>query len=297
MVRYHEIIKENRVDLRTDSEIRNCFYENFNYRGHVEVDENGLLTVFNDCKLLENMGYTKLPVRFNKAERAFICSDNQLVTLDGAPDQVGGNFDCSNNKLANFDYAPKVVRGKYFNCWRNELISLKGLPSLNPNVTINCNNNHLKNLVGAPLHVDTFKCEENPLESIEGMPAVAMMWITIKHNGLTSIKGVKFSSARGYDFTGNMLTSLEGFENLTARDYIVVTYHSNLPLLRCVNFKADIFGFGDNDGQDNGLNQIQDITNKYAGKGIGISNKEKHKLIYDFQYELIKTGFKGNAKW
>lgn len=296
MVRYTEIMNEGRLDPRSDNEIRNIFHACFNYSGDIEIDENGLISVRRDCKMYKEVALTKLPVRFKHARKDFECSDNQLVTLDGAPDQVGGRFDCSNNKLVSLKNGPTWVGGN-FNCWKNELESLEGLPELNASKMLICNQNKLKNLKGAPSSIGTFRCEENPLESIEGMPNIVAMWVKIKHNGLTSIKGIKPSSARGYDFAGNIFTSLEGFENLNARDYIVVTWHPNLPLLRSVNFQAANFGFQSSDRQDPQLDQIQDITNKYAGKGLSISNIERHKLILEFQYELIKSGFKGNAKW
>jgi hypothetical protein len=49
----------------------------------------------------------------------FICSYNQLTSLDGAPNHVGGDFDCSDNKnsIENIIEAYKksgAVKGEFY---------------------------------------------------------------------------------------------------------------------------------------------------------------------------------------
>jgi len=66
-------------------------------------------------------------VRFGVVTRDFICYDNKLTSLEGAPKKVGGDFRCSSNKLTSLKDAPQKVEG-YFDCSYNNLTSLEGAP-------------------------------------------------------------------------------------------------------------------------------------------------------------------------
>ena len=55
------------------------------------------------------------------------CSDNQLVSLKGAPKRVK-NFDCSHNKLETMEYIPIAING-YLDCYNNKLKNLLSLKS------------------------------------------------------------------------------------------------------------------------------------------------------------------------
>jgi len=70
----------------------------------------------------------KLKIRFGKVSGYFYCSDNNLTTLEGAPNKVVGSFYCSNNKLTTLDGAPQYVEGS-FTCNDNNLVSLEGAPN------------------------------------------------------------------------------------------------------------------------------------------------------------------------
>ncbi len=48
----------------------------------------------------------------------FDCSVNNLTSLKGAPQSIGGGFHCGNNKLTSLEGAPKSVKGDFF-CGRN----------------------------------------------------------------------------------------------------------------------------------------------------------------------------------
>ena len=102
-------------------------------------------------------------------ERDFYCAGNQLTTLEGAPQTVGGDFFCSSNQLTTLTGAPQTVEGN-FRCYNNKLTTLEGAP---PTVEGNfwCYNNRLTNLVGAPQTVKgDFDCEINQLSTLEGAP-------------------------------------------------------------------------------------------------------------------------------
>jgi len=78
----------------------------------------------------------------------FYCDNNNLTSLEGAPQIVGGDFDCSYNNLTSLEGAPKTVGGD-FTCWYNNLTNLFGAPQI-----IN----------------DSFDCSFNNLTSLEGIP-------------------------------------------------------------------------------------------------------------------------------
>jgi hypothetical protein len=70
-----------------------------------------------------------LGIRFGKVSGSFICSGNQLRTLDGAPSEVCGDVWCFGNQLRTLEGSPRVV-GDGFYCGRNPLISLEGAPEV-----------------------------------------------------------------------------------------------------------------------------------------------------------------------
>ena len=79
----------------------------------------------------------------------FLCYDNQLQTLEGAPKYVGGRFSCGRNKLQTLEGAPKYV-GRNFDCSSNQLQTLEGAPER----------------VGGD-----FSCEQNSqLTTLKGLP-------------------------------------------------------------------------------------------------------------------------------
>ena len=100
-------------------------------------------------------------VRFGDVGGYFRCSENQLTSLDGAPQEVG-NFYCHNNQLTTLEGAPQKV-GVDFICSNNQLTSLEGAPQ-KVGVGFNCSNNQLTSLEGAPQKVGlSFNCENNPV--------------------------------------------------------------------------------------------------------------------------------------
>jgi len=57
---------------------------------------------------------TKIPFKFGKVSGDFYCSDNQLTTLKGVPQNVGGDFYCSYNQLTTVEGAPQNVGGNFY---------------------------------------------------------------------------------------------------------------------------------------------------------------------------------------
>ena len=53
-------------------------------------------------------------VRFGQVSGYFICSNNELTSLEGAPQSVIGYFSCSNNGLTSLEGAPQMVGGSFY---------------------------------------------------------------------------------------------------------------------------------------------------------------------------------------
>jgi hypothetical protein len=84
---------------------------------------------------------------FKEIDDSYICNDNLLTTLEGAPKEVGGYFFCRNNKLTTLEGAPKEVGGGFI-CTNNNLKSLDGLGSVGKELNAK-GNKDLKDWKGA----------------------------------------------------------------------------------------------------------------------------------------------------
>jgi hypothetical protein len=60
---------------------------------------------------LSNKNLDRFPdyIKFDKVRGYFDCSNNQLVSLEGCPREVGGYFDCNNNQLVSLEGCPMEV--------------------------------------------------------------------------------------------------------------------------------------------------------------------------------------------
>jgi hypothetical protein len=110
-----------------------------------------------------------IPIKFNKVVGNFRCSHNQLITLEGAPNEVGGEFDSFRNKLKSLKGSPNKVRDNFI-CSGNQLTTLEGAPN-EVGGEFSCSGNQLTTLEGAPNKVGgDFWCSKNPLKSLDGKP-------------------------------------------------------------------------------------------------------------------------------
>jgi len=108
-------------------------------------------------------------VKFGKVTGDFLCDNNSLASLVGAPQKVRWSFSCTNNQLTSLVGAPHKVKG-LFHCDGNRLTSLVGAP-LKVGSEFSCSNNQLTSLVGAPLKVGgDLYCKNNRLTSLVGAP-------------------------------------------------------------------------------------------------------------------------------
>ena len=114
----------------------------------------------------------------------FVCFNNRLTSLEGAPQTVGNYFDCSLNQLQTLEGAPQRV-GDSFDCSRNELRSLVGAPQT-VNGFFSCSDNELTSLEGAPHTINgDFLCDEFKLDpgkwNMEG-------WLKVLNTGTEEAK-------------------------------------------------------------------------------------------------------------
>jgi len=111
----------------------------------------------------------KLKIGFGKVGGYFVCNNNKLTTLEGAPQEIGKDFDCSGNGLTTIEGAPKKVGG-YFSCSYNKLTSLEGAPK-KVGGHFYCHNNKLTSLEGSPKEIGGyFNCSNNNLTTLDGAP-------------------------------------------------------------------------------------------------------------------------------
>jgi len=108
-------------------------------------------------------------IRFGKVTGFFDCSRNNIINLEGCPEEVGDSFFCSHNQLTSLQGGPKVV-GMDYECANNNLVTLEGSPE--EVIDFDCCFNNLTNLEGAPKKVKgLFQCYGNPdMTSLKGAP-------------------------------------------------------------------------------------------------------------------------------
>lgn len=105
-----------------------------------------------------------IPINFNIVKGYFNCYDSKLITLEGAPKEVGDYFSCGSNKLTSLEYSPIYV-GNHYSCDNNELYSLKGIPNKIYG-HFNCEVNNLKSLEYFPTVKHDIVLDTNPIYHI-----------------------------------------------------------------------------------------------------------------------------------
>ena len=99
----------------------------------------------------------------------FICSLNDLTSLEFCPKIVDGDFKCSWNQITSLEFCPEKV-GRNFSCRNNELTSLEHCPK-NINGYFECRDNQLTSLEYCPEKIGgRFDCSYNQLTSLEFCP-------------------------------------------------------------------------------------------------------------------------------
>ena len=172
----------------------------YDYNG--SLDKDVLSTFVSEDK----DGFT---INFGKITGYFNCSNLDLVSLKGAPTEIGGDFRCGSNQLTSLEGAPQKVGGSFY-CDINQLTSLEGAP-IEVGESFICSYNQLTSLKGAPQIVDgSFWCENNQLTSLEGAPQKVGGNLNCKNNYLTSLEGAPQKVGGDFNCSNNKLTSLKG---------------------------------------------------------------------------------------
>jgi hypothetical protein len=151
-------------------------------------------------------------------EGYFDCSNNQLQSLQGAPQKVGGYFNCYNNQLQSLQGAPQTVGG-YFSCHDNQLQSLQGAPQTVGGY-FSCHDNQLQSLQGAPQTVGGyFSCSYNQLQSLQGAPQKVGGYFHCHNNQLQSLQGAPQKVGGYFSCYNNQLQSLQGAPQKVGGDF------------------------------------------------------------------------------
>jgi hypothetical protein len=119
----------------------------------------------------------------------------------------------------------------------------------------------------------SFECQGHKLTSLKYIPKIIPGDLVCYDNPLISLEGIELDS-----YIGNE---------------ILLTYTPTLPLLRTVKAKNGVL-FQDKNSDISSGNDI-DVIRKIIH--IHCKNPNIKQAIYNCQYDLIKSGFKGNARW
>jgi hypothetical protein len=155
--------------------------------------------------------------------------------------------------------------------------------------TFNAERKGLVTLLNAPDTCDTLKVAVNKITSLEHAPSQVES-LDVGFNQLTSLNHAPDGMWRMTAFN-NPLTSLEGLPDALDKDVsIEITYDAQLPLLRLINVgRVHIGTPGESYMRLQSFEPVNSIINKYTGQGKPGAIK--------CAVELIKAGFKDNARW
>jgi len=108
----------------------------------------------------------KLPIKFGKVTGNFLCWNNKLKNLYGAPKYVGKSFACFSNLLESLEGGPEYVGDSYW-----------------------CYDNQLENLIGSPEEVGgVYNFRDNKITSTEGAPKTVGLDIYSYNNEMTLVQ-------------------------------------------------------------------------------------------------------------
>lgn len=166
---------------------------------------------------------------------------------------------------------------------RMNLTSLQGCPTWVYG-NFDCSDNALTSLMHAPSKCEDLNCSRNKLTSLSHAPKVANE-IDCSYNLLTDL-----TTCPGAPVVFAAYNPFEHFRN-TSGDIklITITYAPDLPLLGLLSVHhVEIFD------PDTGeyMEPLSKMLNAHVGKGV--SNKA---AMLKCAAELIRAGYKGNAKW
>jgi regulator of sigma D len=212
------LYKDGKCEYNPDAPVK-AILNDF-VKGTFEVDGNTISVNGNVNLRRKPKVFKKITknYKFGYVSGNFNCSNNNLTSLEGAPEEVGGYFICEYNKLTSLEGAPEKVGGSFM-CSRNGLTSLEGAPEEVVSGFI-CDDNNLTSLKGAPEKVGgSFICYRNGLTSLEGAPEKVGGEFDCRFNQLTSLEGAPEKVGGDFYCRFNQLTSLEGAPEKVGGDF------------------------------------------------------------------------------
>ena len=123
---------ERAIDLVLEQD-RDEFLDLLKARGvNYTVRPDGLVDVEGNISL-SYLTLIKIPVKFGSVNGYFDCSNNQLTSLKGCPEEVrGGGFYCRDNQLTSLIGCPEEVGGEFICTDNPELSKMTVHISLSP---------------------------------------------------------------------------------------------------------------------------------------------------------------------
>jgi len=147
-----------------------------------------------------------------------------------------------------------------------------------------CADSKLKTLAGAPHSVrGVFDCSNNSLTSLVGAPEYVGRDFLCAYNKLTNLVGAPDEVGVDFNCHNNPLVSLEGAPDVIPA-WFHVSYSVTLPLLRTLVARQGVWLY-------DGPREIEHILADPKFKGKGKQGAIKCAI------ELIKAGYRENAKW
>lgn len=182
----------------------------------ITILENGTISVEGNV-ILKPQVWQKIPVKFVEVTGDFIVARNhlgigastesRLEALDGCPERVGGLFDVSENQIITLDYGPKQVGAlKARNC---KLENLNGIPVVTTGNIMLDKNKNLKSLKGSPSEADIFSVANCDLKNLEGAPQKTTSFDCSNNENLKSLIGGP-DECNSFVCTNTSIENLEG---------------------------------------------------------------------------------------
>ena len=176
--------------MEADEEIKALFAQ-YTY-AYVTKRDDGVWVVKGNIDLF-GKELVELPFKGITYEvtRDFTCQNNQLTSLEGAPQSVGGDFYCHNNRLVTLYGAPKLVKGDFYASFFDK--------NGNGNTGYSSLIANLRNKI----------IESNPLISLMGCPEEICGNLHIYNSNLVNFAGISSKIGGKILCDGNPLTSLD----------------------------------------------------------------------------------------
>jgi hypothetical protein len=172
------------------------------------IYKDNTVDVFENVKIkIKNL--KQLPLRFNYVDGDFDCSNSDLTSLVGCPDEVTGSFICNSNILQDLKNGPLTV-GKDYIVKQNDLKKLTGAPK-KINGDFDCSYNGLKDLIDGPIVVKgDYFCDGCLLKTLEGAAKDVGGDFNCSLNLLTDLLGAPQFISGIFNCSFNNLMSLLG---------------------------------------------------------------------------------------